>query len=187
MDVSSSILEKVCLHNPEGKPFFIDVKRDDLIDEIVSGNKWRKLEYNVLQAKKENKKGILTFGGAYSNHLVATAKACYLLGFKSLGIVRGDELNAFSNTTLKTCAHYGMQLLFYARSRYKERYSASFLTALQTQYPSYFMVPEGGKNQLGTLGCRKIVTETPNDYDHIFSRRNGNYRCWRFSGCFLKK
>ena len=168
MNINHSITEKVRLPILGGEPFCFDIKRDDLIDPIVSGNKWRKLKYNVLKAKERKQNGILTFGGAFSNHLVATAKVTHLNGMNSIGIVRGDELHENSNATLKMCVEYGMRLIFITRSAYKQRDDKSFLNELQTRYPHYFVVPEGGKNYYGVIGCQEILNETDNNYDHIY-------------------
>ncbi|MCO5269083.1 MAG: pyridoxal-phosphate dependent enzyme [Brumimicrobium sp.] len=168
LDTSRSIIQRVSVPYGDSHSFFIDVKRDDLIDPVVSGNKWRKLKYNVLKAKELGKKGILTFGGAYSNHLVATARACQLLGLQAIGLVRGEELNAQSNLTLQACTEYGMQLLFKPRSLFRNRYNPDFFTQLSKEYPDYFIVAEGGRGVLGLMGCQEIVQETPDNYTDIY-------------------
>lgn len=152
---SSSILEFV-------------VKRDDLIDPLVSGNKWRKLKYNIEQARHKSGEGILTFGGAHSNHLVATAKACNKAGLKSVGFVRGEELAANSNETLKDCASFGMELVFISREEYKNKEDWDYLNQLKHGFPAFHIVPEGGANFYGVVGCQEILKETTNDFDHVF-------------------
>ena len=168
MDTTVSILQKVRYSDQESEPFEFNVKRDDLIDPVISGNKWRKLKYNIAQAEHKNAKGIITFGGAFSNHLVATAKACAEHDLLSIGIVRGEELNETSNETLKKCAFYGMELRFVSRSDYKKRNDYTFIKNLQYEEPDYFMVPEGGANFYGVIGCQDILKETQNHYDHIY-------------------
>lgn len=168
MDTSLSILQKVHFSFENCEPFIFWIKRDDLIDPIVSGNKWRKLKYNVLKAQHQNSIGLLTFGGAFSNHLIATAKICQLKGLKSIGIVRGDELNANSNSTLKLCKEYGMELHFVSRSVYKNRNTKEYLNELRNEYAQYYIVPEGGANYYGVIGCQEILLETPNDYSHVY-------------------
>ena len=106
-DTSKSILQEIKLESRYRNVRLL-VKRDDLIHPEVSGNKWRKLKYNIELVLFQKKDGILTFGGAYSNHLLATAAACKLAGLKSIGIVRGEELNANSNENLKRCAELEM-------------------------------------------------------------------------------
>jgi 1-aminocyclopropane-1-carboxylate deaminase len=166
-DTSRSIVQEVQLpeFNNHGVKLFI--KRDDLIDKEVSGNKWRKLKYNIQHAKSNSKKGILTFGGAFSNHLLATASACSNLGMSSVGIVRGDELNANSNPILKRCSELGMQLIFVSREMYENRHDRSYHEVLMLQFPEHAIVPEGGANYYGMIGCQEIITETTNDYDYI--------------------
>ena len=168
MNTSKAILEKVRLSIEEDEPFSFDIKRDDLIDPVISGNKWRKLKYNLLKAEELHKTGVLTFGGPFSNHLIATAKACSKQKLQSIGIVRGDELNPSSNATLKACAEYGMQLVFVSRSDYQRKDDPYYLKELANQYAEHYIVPEGGRNYYGVIGCQHILTETENDYDHVY-------------------
>jgi len=167
-DVSKSLLQKLELNELNTQSIELFVKRDDLIDEHVSGNKWRKLKFNVEQAKSLKKNGILTFGGAYSNHLVATAAACHKSGLKAIGIVRGDELNETSNPTLRQCVDFGMELHFVSRLDYAARYEKSYHEELNFEFPNYLIVPEGGANYYGMIGCQEILKETPNDFDYVF-------------------
>lgn len=144
------------------------IKRDDLIHQEVSGNKWRKLKYNVDKCFDEKLEGILTFGGAYSNHLVATAAACKEVGLLSVGIVRGDELNPQSNETLKRCSEYGMKLVFVSREEYVIKDEPAYLKQLHIDYPSFHIVPEGGANYLGMIGCQQMMNEITIDFDEVF-------------------
>jgi 1-aminocyclopropane-1-carboxylate deaminase len=168
MDTSLSILQKVRFSLENCEPFTFWIKRDDLIDPIVSGNKWRKLKYNVEKAQHQKSKGILTFGGAFSNHLIATAEACQIHGLKSVGIVRGDELTKESNDTLSMCAEYGMDLRFVSRSDYKKRNENDYLYQLRDQFSQFYIVPEGGANFYGAIGCQEILQETPNNFDRVY-------------------
>jgi len=168
LNTSKAVLEKVRLSIGKGEPFSFDIQRDDLIDPIISGNKWRKLKYNLLKAEELFKLGVLTFGGPFSNHLIATAKAAHHFNLKSIGIVRGNELNQDSNATLKACPDFGMNLIFISRSEYQRKDDPYFLKELSSKYPDYFIVPEGGKNYYGVIGCQHILKETDNDYDHIY-------------------
>lgn len=168
MNTTSSILQKVRYSVAESEPFTFYIKRDDLIDPIISGNKWRKLKYNIELAKSRKAIGLLTFGGAFSNHLVATAKACANHGFKSIGIVRGEELSPNVNETLKKCKSYGMELRFISRAAYKKRNEYSFIKSLQYEHSDFTIVSEGGANFYGVVGCQEILKETPNDFDHIY-------------------
>lgn len=143
------------------------VKRDDLIDSEVSGNKWRKLKYNVLQCVQVKNEGILTFGGAYSNHLVATAAACHKAGLKSVGVVRGDELNPSSNETLQKCQDYGMHLHFVSREEYHLRNERFYHEELLNEFPNLWVVPEGGANYWGMIGCQEMVKEFKVPFDRM--------------------
>lgn len=153
--------------NYEGLSLRLFIQRDDLIDTLVSGNKWRKLKYNIANAIHQKKAGVLTFGGAYSNHLVATAKAANLAGLASIGIVRGEELNVKSNATLMMCHNWGMELKFISRSDYAQRYNQDYIKNVQLTYPRYFLIPEGGANYYGLMGCVEIAEHFPK-IDHVF-------------------
>lgn len=158
-NTSKSILQQ--LHDPKGlfRGVRIFVKRDDLIDELVSGNKWRKLKFNLEEAKRRKNLAVLTFGGAYSNHLVATAKAGNLAGIATIGIVRGDELTPESNSTLQQCHEFGMQLVFVSREEYGMRNDKQYLDELHGEYENVYIVPEGGANFYGMMGCQEIWKE----------------------------
>lgn len=166
-DVSHSRIDEVSFEE-KGRSFHFSVKRDDLIDELVSGNKWRKLRLYVEQALHKGAIGLVTFGGAYSNHLVATAKACHILGLKSVGFVRGEELHASSNATLAQCADFGMELVFVDRETYRQKDDWDYLTGIKHGFPGHVVVPEGGKGFYGMLGCQDILRETPNEYSDVF-------------------
>lgn len=141
----------------------IFVKRDDLIDPYISGNKWRKLKYILKEAQQLNKRHLVTFGGAYSNHLVASAAACARSGLSSTAFVRGEQVE---NEMLLICKLYGMQLIFTDRTAYKEKrtlYDKYFATD-----PDAFFVDEGGAGSLAVDGCAEIIAELPEETDHIF-------------------
>lgn len=139
------------------------VKRDDLIDPYISGNKWRKLKYILAKAAAENKNHLVTFGGAYSNHLVATAAAAARAGLKSTGFVRGE---AVKNEMLMLCKLFGMQLIFIDRESYKNK-QALFNKYYQND-SSAFYIDEGGASREATIGCAEIIDELTEEYDHIF-------------------
>jgi 1-aminocyclopropane-1-carboxylate deaminase len=145
------------------------VKRDDLIHDAVSGNKWRKLKFNILQAKHAQKSGILTFGGAFSNHILATAHACKMEGLHSIAIIRGEELNENSNDILRQCADLGMTFRFITREEYNLKDEYEYMNELKSEFSSYHIVPEGGKNYLGMIGCQDIVREIDIDFDEIWT------------------
>lgn len=144
------------------------VKRDDLIHTEVSGNKWRKLKYNIAQFRVSKKEHVLTFGGAFSNHLLATASACNKLGIQSIGVVRGEELNANSNPVLQRCSELGMKLHFVSREEYGMRYDKEYLEELSIEFPNSFIIPEGGANYFGMIGCQEILNEINVEIDHVF-------------------
>ena len=155
------VLESPLLKNKRVQVF---VKRDDLIHPHISGNKWRKLSLNIEAMRFEKKKGILSFGGAFSNHLYALAAAGNLFKFETIGLVRGEEVE---NSCLSFCRSNGMQLHFLDRVTYRQKEEPEFLQTLSEKYSDYFIVPEGGANSNGIEGAKEIVTEI-NTYKQTF-------------------
>ncbi|WP_157499545.1 1-aminocyclopropane-1-carboxylate deaminase/D-cysteine desulfhydrase [Flavobacterium commune] len=147
----------------------VTIKREDLLHPVVSGNKFRKLKYNLLQAKAENKKTLLTFGGAFSNHIAAVAFAAQEQGLQSIGIIRGDELRdkIDSNPTLQFAQECGMQFEFISREEYRLKSESSFLDELKQQFGDFYLVPEGGTNALAIEGCQEILTDEDSAFDYI--------------------
>lgn len=135
------------------------IKRDDLIHPTVSGNKWRKLKYNLLDAQTSGKGTVLTFGGAYSNHLYAAAAAGNALGLKTIGIVRGLELEGKENDTLQFCREQGMQLHFVSREEYRQRHSEEYLEEITARFGNPYLIPEGGTTGLALKGVAEMVLE----------------------------
>ncbi|OTG74489.1 1-aminocyclopropane-1-carboxylate deaminase [Acinetobacter terrae] len=150
-------------------PVSITVKRLDQIHPQISGNKFFKLKYNFLEAQKQDLNKVLTFGGAYSNHIAATAYAAHLFGFKSVGIIRGEELAAKPlNSTLATAQQFGMQLHFVSREQYRLKNQPEYLAELTQQFPEHFIIPEGGTNPLAIQGCKEILnSDDLQNYDVI--------------------
>lgn len=145
---------------PEPVPIRLWLKRDDLLHPLVSGNKWRKLKYNLLAARAQGYTTLLTFGGAYSNHLFATAAAGRAFGFHTIGIVRGDELAGKPlNKTLSFCQRSGMALQFIGRDAYRQKDTPDFLAQLTAQFGPCYLLPEGGSNELAILGTAEIMPE----------------------------
>ncbi len=142
------------------------VKRDDLIDPYISGNKWRKLKYILEGAAIQQKTHLVTFGGAYSNHLVATAAACSKKKLKSTAFVRGDASECVDNEMLLLCRLFGMQLIFTDRLSYKNK-KALFEEQFGDDQSALF-VGEGGASLEAVKGCAEIIAELPDDIDHIF-------------------
>lgn len=145
------------------------IKPDYKIHPEVSGNKFRKLKYNIFAAKDLGCKGILTFGGAYSNHIAAVSAAAKFCNLKSVGIIRGAELSTQieQNPTLNYARKCGMSLNFISRKDYKLKASVAFLDYLKQQYPNFLIIPEGGTNAAAIKGCEEILTEKDFDFDYI--------------------
>lgn len=135
------------------------VKRDDLIHHEISGNKWRKLKYNLLEAQKQGIRQIVTFGGAFSNHIYATAAAGKYFGFETVGIIRGDELNENFSETLRFAAECGMKLHFVSRTEYRAKREPSAAHALIQSFTDSTLIPEGGTTPLALGGVGEMVDE----------------------------
>lgn len=150
--------QKIPIHFPNGIELFI--KREDLLHPIISGNKFRKLKYNLAEAKRLGYKKLLTFGGAFSNHIVAVAGAGKEFGFETIGIIRGEELidKIDENPSLQFAHEHGMQFHFTDRTSYRDKTSPQFLLKLQEMFGSFYLIPEGGTNDLAIKGCEEILT-----------------------------
>lgn len=163
-----SIAQQVPYQHIEYRHQRISIKRLDLIHPQISGNKFFKLKYNLLAAQQQGFEKVLTFGGAYSNHIAATAFAAHKFGFQSLGMIRGEELAQRPfNPTLATAQQFGMQLEFISRNAYRQKDQPDFLQHLQQQYPDFYLIPEGGTNALAVQGCREILTAEDAQFDLI--------------------
>jgi len=152
-----------------GNNIEVYVKREDLIHPLVSGNKWRKLKYNLIQAKKENHTTILTFGGAFSNHILAVSFACKILGFHSIGVIRGEEISEKinENYTLSLAQKNQMKLHFISRDEYRKKHTKEFTENLQKLFGKFYLIPEGGTNDLAVKGCQEILCEQDDFFDYI--------------------
>ena len=147
------------------QPVQLTIKRLDLIHPQISGNKFFKLKYNLLAAQQQGFSQVLTFGGAFSNHIAATAFAAQYFGFQSIGMIRGEELASQQfNPTLQAAHDLGMQLNFVSRSEYRLRHQVEYLQQLQQQYPQAFIIPEGGSNALAIQGTQEILS--PDDLEN---------------------
>jgi 1-aminocyclopropane-1-carboxylate deaminase len=142
----------------------VDMLRLDLIHPNISGNKWYKLKHNIEAAKQLQAKQILSFGGAYSNHLHALAFAGKMFDFNTIGFVRGE---AVANPTLDDCQRWGMKIHFMAREDYRQKNEKQFLHQIALQFPDAFIIPEGGDNELGKKGCSEILSAATKGYDYI--------------------
>lgn len=139
------------------------IKREDQNHPFVSGNKWWKLKYNLDEALKAGYT-TLTFGGAYSNHIHATAAATHELGLKSIGIIRGEETLSL-NPTLSFAKARGMQLQYVSREEYRNKTEASFIEQLHNQFGDFYLIPEGGTNELAVRGCAEFAKQLSNEVE----------------------
>ncbi len=142
------------------------VKREDLNHPFVSGNKWWKLKYNLDEMRKQGKECLLTFGGAYSNHLYATAAAAKELGFTSIGIIRGEETLPL-NPTLRFAKEQGMALHYVSREVYCTKSDAAFIEQLRQRFGDFYLIPEGGTNDLAVRGVEEFAQMLGNDFDYL--------------------
>tara|TARA_R110000772_G_scaffold262120_1_gene381034 strand:+ start:179 stop:1120 length:942 start_codon:yes stop_codon:yes gene_type:complete len=149
--------------------FTVTIKREDKIHDFVSGNKYRKLKYNLAEAIDKNNVCLLTFGGAYSNHIAAVAAAGFEMGLETIGIIRGEEIadRVAENPTLSFAKSKGMQLHFVSREDYKKRTDWNFIDSLKEKFGKFYLIPEGGTNTLAIKGCEEILNETDLDFDYI--------------------
>jgi 1-aminocyclopropane-1-carboxylate deaminase len=145
------------------------IKRDDLLHPLISGNKFRKLKHNITTVQEQNHTQLLTFGGAFSNHIVAVAAAGKEFGFQTIGVIRGDELatQIEENPSLKLARDCGMKLVFVSREQYRHKYEKSTLEFWQKKYGEYYLLPEGGTNELAVKGCEEILTTQDEIFDYI--------------------
>lgn len=153
----------------------VDLKREDLLhpanaSSSISGNKFRKLKYNLEAAQQAGQHTLLTFGGAYSNHIAAVAAAGQALDFQTIGLIRGDELAYCwqDNPTLNQAAQHGMQFKFLSRADYRRKNTAEFIEQLKQQLGDFYLLPEGGTNPLAIKGCMEILTQADREqYDYV--------------------
>lgn len=155
--IKDSLLEKFEIN--------LSLLRLDKYNPEVPGNKWFKLKYNLEEAKKQGVKTLLTFGGAYSNHIFATASAAKKYGFEFIGIIRGEE-HLPLNPVLEAAKNLGMQIHYLDRSTYREKHSQNVIGKLVEQFGDFYLLPEGGSNHLAVKGCIEIwdLITSPCDY-----------------------
>ncbi|MGQ9798383.1 MAG: 1-aminocyclopropane-1-carboxylate deaminase/D-cysteine desulfhydrase [Ignavibacterium sp.] len=143
------------------------IKRDDLIDNFISGNKYFKLKYNLFEAAENNFNTLLSFGGAYSNHIYSLAYAGKKFGFKTIGVIRGEE-HLPLNPTLQFAKECGMEFYYLSRSDYRKKYSDEIISRLHKEFGDFFLIPEGGSNNLAVKGCSEIPKRIDIDYNYLF-------------------
>jgi 1-aminocyclopropane-1-carboxylate deaminase/D-cysteine desulfhydrase-like pyridoxal-dependent ACC family enzyme len=156
LNLSAAIAQPIGLPLLADKGISADILRIDRIHPVVSGNKWFKLKHYLQQAIVNHQHSLLSFGGAYSNHIVATAFAAREFGLKSIGIIRGEKPSRLSHT-LQNASQYGMQLEFVSRAEYQHKTDADWLKGLSDKYPGAYMVPEGGAGEAGVKGAAEIL------------------------------
>jgi 1-aminocyclopropane-1-carboxylate deaminase len=166
MNFPKSSNQKISIENTTVSLY---IKREDLLHPLMSGNKFRKLKYNLAQAKEENKETLLTFGGAFSNHILAVAAAGNEYGFNTIGIIRGEELKDkfLDNPTLKKAQELGMIFEFVSREAFREKSSSKFLESLIAKFGDIYVIPEGGTNSLAVKGCEEILGFSDEIFDYI--------------------
>lgn len=145
------------------------IKREDLLHPYISGNKYRKLKYNLAQAKREKKTTLLTFGGAFSNHILAVAAAGKEMGFQTVGVIRGEELcdKIAENPTLQKAQDFGMVFEFVSRAVYRDKNSVDFGNFLEEKFGDFYRLPEGGTNDWAVKGCEEILSQIDEGFDYI--------------------
>ena len=156
--IKNTPLTPVCYKLNSGENIRFQMKRDDLIDPQISGNKWRKLKFNFLQLDTDKYDGIASFGGAFSNHIAALSAAGKQANIKTIGFIRTHEIDT-NNPTLSLAMQNGMQLIALSREEYRKRHEPEFIKQLQLAYPNYYFVPEGGSNHLAAEGLAELVDE----------------------------
>ncbi len=169
VDTCADIMRNDLIFENNDKGISLYIKREDLLHPFVSGNKFRKLKYNLIAAKAQHESTLLTFGGAFSNHIAAAAYAGKEAGLKTIGVIRGEELSAKinENPTLKFAVSCGMQLHFVTREEYRGKDEPAFLERLHGQFGDFYHLPEGGTNHLAVKGCEEILTQADTIFDFI--------------------
>lgn len=166
-DISKVTLDKIQLPGFSKKNFEMDILRLDKIHPLISGNKWFKLKYHIENFKTGNYTGILTFGGAWSNHILATACAGFQHKIKCIGIIRGEKPSQLS-WTLQQAMKMRMELKFISRDLYRKKDEYETELLLKTEYQDYYFIPEGGKGISGEKGAGEIPDLVENNfYTHI--------------------
>lgn len=173
LENKNSRIQQIHFSEIENRGVFLFIKREDELHPFISGNKYRKLKYNLAEAAKQQKTTLLTFGGAYSNHIAATAVAGFAYNLKTIGIIRGDELannlaeTIQNNPTLKFASAHKMQFEFVSRTAYRDKTTPKFIESLQEKFGDFYLVPEGGTNNFAVKGCEEILNEEDSKYNVI--------------------
>ncbi|MGB7797168.1 MAG: pyridoxal-phosphate dependent enzyme [Pseudonocardiaceae bacterium] len=150
----------------ESRGMRLYLKRDELIHPELPGNKWRKLKYNIAAAEEHGASTLLTFGGAYSNHIRATAAVGRYFDFKTIGIIRGERQSTL-NDVLAYATSCGMQLFYMNRTEYRQKTNPSAIADLRARFGDFYLIPEGGSNALAVKGRSELVNEIDVDFDVV--------------------
>jgi len=165
MDERKVIIQPLNKNWYDDKVAGVHMLRLDLLDPVISGNKWYKLKLNIRYALDNNYKTIVTFGGGFSNHLIATSAMAAESGLKSVGIVRGTYKEL--TPTLQACKEAGMELVFISKEEYKDKQETRWLKKLTSQFDNLYIIPEGGANEWGRKGAGLINRFIKDSYTHI--------------------
>jgi 1-aminocyclopropane-1-carboxylate deaminase/D-cysteine desulfhydrase-like pyridoxal-dependent ACC family enzyme len=166
-DIKKISIDRIQDQYLQNKKVELDVLRLDKIHPVISGNKWFKLKYHLDNYNAGNYEGILTFGGAWSNHIVATACACMLSKINCVGVIRGEKPPQFS-AALSEAMKYKMELRFISREAYRQKSDEKFLIGIREEFPGYYIIPEGGAGDEGEKGAAEILGLIPgNSYTHV--------------------
>ena len=180
--IPESVLQKITCPLLSEKKISLLVKRDDQLHPLINGNKWRKLKYNLIAMQEQQKTELLTFGGAFSNHIHACAAAGKLFNLTTHGIIRGPELDQ-QNPTLQFAKQCAMQLHPVTRLEYRERHNPDYLAQLQARFPNAYILPEGGTNKAALLGCKELAQSLPNSDYVICPTGSGGTLAGLIEGC----
>ena len=168
-----SRIQQIHFSDISDKEISLFIKREDELHPFISGNKYRKLKYNLEEALNRKNETLITFGGAYSNHIAAVAAAGFEHNFKTIGVIRGDELAINleeviqKNATLKFASEHNMKFEFVSRSEYRTKTSVTFIRKLKEKFGDFYLIPEGGTNNLAVKGCEEILNDEDAKYDIV--------------------
>ena len=173
IDFENYVDEKACITVPVTLPGVSNnvnlfMKRIDLVHPVISGNKWYKMKYNIVEMKKLGLDTLLTFGGAFSNHIHAAAHAGKIFGFKTIGLIRGEE-HLPLNPTLQAAVDDGMELHYVDRTTFRKRETEEFLNSIRERFDNVYLLPVGGTNKIALKGCAEIIDQIDIDYNYICS------------------
>uniref|UniRef100_UPI0040483BFD 1-aminocyclopropane-1-carboxylate deaminase/D-cysteine desulfhydrase n=1 Tax=Roseivirga sp. TaxID=1964215 RepID=UPI0040483BFD len=166
MEIAKTPIQEIKNSLLDRKQIRLMIKREDLNHPIISGNKFRKLKYNLLKARELGVTTLLTFGGAYSNHIYAVAGAGKAFGFKTIGIIRGEAHDPL-NHTLAFAESQGMELVYLDRETYRNKKSTAVIEQLKREFGEFYLIPEGGTNDLAIRGCEEIIEAIDRGFDVI--------------------